>query len=208
MKRYIAAGIFIVAVLIGIIFYFRSQLPTDYGVPEGLRSKGADTASVVIIEFSNFECHSCADAQPILKEILKKYPGKIKLVFRHYPNMPVQHSLWAHISAECAARKGKFWEYHDLLFEKQKEWALSPDPLAYFIRYAKELGMDPKEFGDCISDEKILMKVRADDREGRSLGIKTTPTFVINGNYVVGIQQFKDRADKIVELELRKRGEI
>ncbi len=208
MKRYIAAGIFITAVLIGIIFYFRSQMPSDYGIPEGLRSKGPDTASVVIFEFSNFECHSCADSQLYLKEILKKYPEKIKLVFRHYPNIPIQHSLWAHISAECAARKGKFWEYHDKLFENQKEWSVSPDPLAHFLRYAKELGIDPKEFGDCISDERILMAVKQEDREGMNLGIKTTPTFVINGQYVVGIEQFKQRADKIVELELRKRGEI
>lgn len=204
-KRYLATGLILAALLAGSVLYFRSLIPVDLSANDAAKMKGNPNAPIEIIEYSNFACSHCRDIQPLLKSLLEKYPGKIKIVFRHYPAYMEQSSFWAHVAAECAASKKMFWQYHDKLFENQKEWQVSPTPLVYFIRYARELGMDPESFSDCLANDAMSQKVKKDDMSGIKLGFKTTPAFIINGEYFVGQKQFEDRAENKIIAELSKK---
>jgi protein-disulfide isomerase len=84
--------------------------------------RGSANASVVIVIFSDYQCPYCKLAEPTVKQILNQYVGKMSVYFRDYP-LPIH--LFAEKAAEaskCAGEQGKYWEYHDLLFDKQSEW--------------------------------------------------------------------------------------
>lgn len=206
MRRYLAAGIFIVAIAVGSIFYFRSHIHSNLEATYSNKLKGDPNAPVEIIEYANFECHSCHDIQPFIAEILKKYPGNVKLAFRHYPSYRTQHSFWSHVAAECAAQRGIFWPYHDKLFEHQREWSASPEPWKYFVQYAKELGIDEKDFVQCSTSESIAREVHREDDSGLKLGLKITPSFVVNGQILVGTRAFKETIDSRIQSALEKKG--
>ncbi len=177
-----------------------------YGSPYKDPVKGATNPKVVIIEFSDFQCPACKAMAPVLDGIVKKYPNEVMVAYKNYPL--VRTHRWAYTAAvagECAYRKGRFWEYHDLIFERQKEWANSKDARVDFLNMAEELGMDRMEFLRCMESQEIKEAVNADMREGKRLNINSTPTFFINGRRYVGV--FKPwQFDYIVRRELERGG--
>jgi protein-disulfide isomerase len=121
--------------------------------------------------------------------LLQQYvdTGEAQFVYKHSAFLGPE-SVWAAQAAECAADQGKFWEYHDLLFQRQKgenQGAFSKDNL---IGFAKELGLDMTQFEPCLQDDKTLARVQADTEEGQQFGVRGTPTFFINGKPLVGAQ--------------------
>lgn len=150
--------------------------------------KGNETASVTIIEFSDFECPFCgrhfAHTYP---QIIESYvdTGKVKYVFKNFPLSFHKKAQKAAEAAECAFDQGKFWEYHDTLFENQEELAISN--LRF---YAANLGLNTSEFDECLDSNKYKAEVKKDFEEGLELGVKGTPTFFINGKKLVGALPF------------------
>ena len=152
--------------------------------------KGSPDAPVTIVEFSDFECPACGHAFGDLRELVRSRPD-VKLVFRHFPldsrcnpGMKVQlhpDACLAAAAAECAGRLGRFWEYHDMLFEHQK--ALDRDSL---FRYARDIGLDIPAFRTCLDDPATMDAIAADVAAGTRLGIESTPTIFINGRRVQG----------------------
>ena len=114
---------------------------------------------------------------------MKAYDGRVRLVFKDLP-LPF-HSLApaAHEAARCAGERGKFWAYHDRLFEEQP--AFQRDQL---VRYAADLGVDRTAFTRCLDERRFKAAVEADVAQARALGITGTPTFLINGRALVGAQ--------------------
>jgi len=112
---------------------------------------------------------------------MKEYEGRVRLVFKDRP-LPM-HTLarGAHEAARCAGAAGKYWPYHDLLFEAQP--AFRRDDL---LRYATELGLDTADFARCLDERRYGKPVEADVAQAQALGINSTPTFLINGRVVVG----------------------
>lgn len=165
--------------------------------------KGPWSAPVQIVEYLNFQCFSCSAMQPELEVLFQRYPGQIRLQFRHYPQEGNERSWLAHIAAQCAAEQGRFWEYHDLLFRQQPVWASVADPLFTFTRYAQELGLDVERFLREYHAPLIRKKVQSDRESGRSLSVEITPTFLIGDRRFVGPHQFKEEAVKWIEEMLR-----
>ena len=97
--------------------------------------------------------------------------------------------MWAAQAAECAADQGKFWEYHDLLFDKQNGENVGTFTKENLLSYAKELGLDMAKFEPCLKNDETLQRVVADTNEGRQVGVTGTPTFFINGKPLVGAQK-------------------
>ena len=159
--------------------------------------RGAREAPVTIVEFSDFQCPFCKNGTETVRQVLEKYPGKVKLVFRDFP-IPNLHPAApkAHEAARCAADQGKFWEYHDLLFEKSPRQA--PEDLK---QYAKDLKLDPSPFGQCLDSGKYQAAVNQDVEEGARLGVTATPTFFINGRQLVGAQPVT-AFQKLIDSEL------
>lgn len=154
-------------------------------------SKGNADAPVTIVEFSDFECGHCAAAYRVLKQVLPRFGGAVRLVFRNFPldmscNASVRSALHgnacaAAVAAECAGFQGRFWQYHDRLFENQT--ALNR---ARLLQFAEELGLDIPAFTQCLQGESARKKVERDVQEGVRLGIDSTPTLFLNGRTIRG----------------------
>lgn len=148
---------------------------------------GAAEAPVTIIEFSDFECPYCRRSVPILKELLAKYPGKLKLVYRDFPGPNHQHALSAAEAAQCAAEQSRFWEYHDALFTRQ-----APTTGWNFSALAEDLGLHRSRFDACLKENRYREEVLKDLQDGLKLGVTSTPTFFINGRPLVGARPLAD----------------
>lgn len=165
--------------------------PVVSGLPAGAHVKGPADAPISIVEFSDFECAYCAKAFRDLREIERQYPGAVRITFHHFPldsgcnphvTAPMHRSAClAAIAAECAARFGRFWEYHDRLFGAQDR--LGRDDLTLT---AADLGIDRAAFTACLDDPATRARVLEDIAAGAAVGVKSTPTLFINGRTVEG----------------------
>ncbi len=128
----------------------------------------------------------------MIPQILKNYvaQGKVRFVYKHFAFLG-QESIWAAEASECAADQGKFWEYHDELFKKagmagdENAGSFTKDGL---IRYAEALNLDMPRFTSCILGDLTLSRVNQDLQEGRSLNVRSTPTFFVNQTLLIGAQ--------------------
>ena len=148
---------------------------------------GAEDAPIVMIEFGDFNCGFCARFQrDTFPQLIANYGDKIRFVYRDYPIL-AQSSLTAALAARCAADQGKFWEYHDLLYQNQGTFNQSGG----FAALAEQLDLDVDTFNTCVDDQSFLSGIIADSQEGQKLGIRGTPAFFINGHPVSGAQPYE-----------------
>ncbi len=163
--------------------------------------KGDPDAEVTVIEFSDFQCPFCSRFYTqTLSQLEENYidTGKINFVFRDLPLDRLHpNARPAHIAAECADEQGKFWDYHDILFEKQSQWQrLSSAELQTTLsQYASDLGLQTVNFESCLESEEIADEVNSDALAAASLGITGTPSFFIGNEEdgfvkLVGAQPF------------------
>jgi protein-disulfide isomerase len=137
---------------------------------------GPATATVTIVEFTDFQCPSCAAMHPVMEEVLKSYGSKIRFVMRDFPLAMHAQARKAAEAANAAHAQGKFFEYAALLFKRQN--ALDVPSLK---KYATELGLDRVRFDAALDGGKFADEVRHDIAEGELYGVGSTPTFFING---------------------------
>lgn len=163
------------------------------------RVRGNPKAPVMIVEFSDYQCPYCHQVEPTVKALLAKYGDKVSLSYRDFPLSSI-HSQ-AEIAAEasrCALEQGKFWEYHDQLFATSK---LEKDDL---FEYARNVKLDEKQFGTCLTSEKYKADIEKDLQDGRKAGITGTPGFFINGVEASGNQPQESFA-RIIDDELSRK---
>ena len=141
--------------------------------------KGNANASVTIVEFTDFQCPSCAQQHPVLDRIISEFGNRVRLVVRDFPLSQHANAPKAAEAAEAAREQGKYWEYVGVLFRNQS--ALGVDKLK---QYASELGLDRARFDASLNSGKFAEKVQRDVVDGRRLGINGTPTLYINGKRV------------------------
>jgi len=155
---------------------------TDEAITLADKVKGNPDATVVLAEYSDFQCPACASFTPILKEIVDTYGDQVRFEYHHFPLISIHPSaeLAARVS-EAAGAQGKFWEMHDLLFERQTSWSQNINPKNLFTSYAEELGLDIDKFNRDLNSKTVREAVQNDMREGRTLLINATPTFYLNG---------------------------
>ncbi len=149
---------------------------------------GPVDAKVTIVEYSDFECSFCARFYRDTYHTLKaRYGDQVRFVFKHYPISFIHpNAERAAVAAECANEQGKFWEYHDILFENQSN--LTQSALIAYARQVEVPNID--EFTACLTTEKYLSTVLADAQQGERYGVTGTPTFFINGLPLVGAHPY------------------
>lgn len=187
--------------------YYATRMPdvvSVYGTGDPV--KGAANPKVVIVEYSDFQCPACRQAQRVLKRVLARYGDQVQLVYNDFPLERVHpNAFQAAEAAQCAHRQGKFWEFHDILFEEQPVWAEDPDPLDRFLGYAREAGLDVASFEQCLKGHETRDAVQEDIREGTRLRVRSTPTFFINNTRLVGRPTF-GKFQRLIEEELAQGG--
>ena len=162
---------------------------------------GDPAAPITITEYSDYRCSHCGsfvfETEPLLVEDYIE-PGFVKFVYRSMGGWLSEQSLLAAEASYCAGEENKFWEYHDKLFENQK--ALDEESLK---KYAKDLGLNTKNFNSCLDSEKYKEEVEKDAADGAEIGVTGTPAAFINGRKVVGAQPY-EVFKKIIDEELEK----
>ncbi len=146
-----------------------------------------DSAKVTVVEFGDFECPACGAAQPVTKQVIDDYKGKIDYVFRNFPLPQHDKALIAAEAAEAAGAQGKYWEMHDKLYETQDTWSVADKPLDLFVQYAQSFGLDVNKFRDDVTNNKYQAKITQDFQDGTAVGIRATPTFFIAKNVNGGL---------------------
>jgi len=150
--------------------------------PGGGHIRGKATAPVTLVEFGDYECPSCGYYYPMVEEVLRRYPDKVKLEFHHYPLIQMHaHALAAAMAAEAAGDQGKFWEMHDMLYKHQTQWARNPNPEAQFLAFATDLGLDANKFMRSLKSPDVEKRILEDIQRGSNARVEGTPTFYING---------------------------
>ncbi|HJN43909.1 MAG: thioredoxin domain-containing protein [Vicinamibacterales bacterium] len=157
---------------------------------------GPATASVEIIEFSDFQCPFCQQLTGTIEQLKTAYGSDIRLVFKDYPLPSHAQAFKAAEAGNCANAQGKFWELHDTMFSRQSE--LGVDDLK---RHAGELGMDQAAFDTCLDSGRFTEQVNADLMAGQQYGVSSTPTVFINGRAVMGAAPYA-LFDEIIREEL------
>ena len=163
---------------------------------KGAPSWGPANAKITIVEFSDFQCPFCTRGARTIEQLKKQYAGKLRVVFKH---QPLSFHKQAHIAAQAsmaANEQGKFWQYHDKLFQNSRRINK-----ANLIKWAAELKLDVAKFKAALDSGKYKKYVDNDQREANGVGANGTPTFFINGNKLVGAQpisRFKSMIDALL----------
>lgn len=145
-------------------------------------TKGAKDANVVLVEFSDFQCPFCARAKSGLSEFMAKHQDRVTLVFKHLPltsihpqAMPAAKAAWA------AGQQGKFWQFHDRLFDRQQELGD-----ALYLEIAQQLNLDLPKFNRDRASTAATQAIQADIDLAEKLGVDGTPFFMMNGQAYTG----------------------
>lgn len=166
-----------------------SSILTDF-IKEGDWVRGNKDATVVITEYSDFQCPACAFYYNYIKRAHEDFGGKIAVVYRHFPLRNIHANAdTASLSAEAAGEQNKFWEMHDVIFENQKNWENDKNAKDVFIGYATDLGLNAEQFKKDLDSKELKQKIETDYQSGVTAGVNHTPTIFLNG---VEIQNFRD----------------
>jgi protein-disulfide isomerase len=180
-----------------------TQQVTRYSVEEGNNpSIGPADAPITIIEFSDYQCPYCQKWQSeVYQKLLDNYPTQVRIVYRDFPLISIHpESVPAASAADCANEQGAYFRYHDKLFSY--EYDLGKET---YLKYAQELKLDMPAFTECLESERYKDEVMADYQYASDMGIRSTPTFFVNGLYLVGAQPY-ETFKKLIDQELA--GEI
>jgi diadenylate cyclase len=139
-------------------------------------ARGPMDAPVTLVKYGDYECPYCGEAHPVLKELQERVGEQVRFVFRHFP-LDTVHSRArrAAQAAEAAASQGRFWEMHDLLYERQDD--LGEEDL---MRYAAELGLDLGRFEEDLTNDNHAWRIEEDRLGGDRAGVRGTPTLFVN----------------------------
>ncbi|MDR6142649.1 protein-disulfide isomerase [Microbacterium foliorum] len=191
----IAIAVAIVLAIVGIV-YAMSQQAADPAPPEGEKLQTVRTDShvldnggagaVTVVEFLDFECEACAAFSPIVEDLREQYDGEITYVVRYFPLPGHINSTQAALAAEAAAEQDRFEDMYHRLFETQAQWGeQSEETPEVFRALAVDLGLDMAAYDAAVADPATLERVQADKSDGERLGVRSTPSFFIDGEPVV-----------------------
>lgn len=154
--------------------------------------KGNADSEIRLIEYSDFQCPACKAAAPSLQALVDQYGDQFGFEYRHFPLRSIHpNAQEAAQAAEAAGIQGKFWEMHDLLFERQDQWSQSFNPERFFREYAIELGLNEDRFRFDLKSNEVKDLVNSQFDQASELNIPGTPGFVFNGE-IIDVNTFID----------------
>ena len=158
--------------------------------------RGSDDASVTLVEYGDYECPYCGQAETVVRELLDSFGDDLGYVWRHLPLSDVHpRAQMAAEAAEAAGAQGRFWDMHDTLLSRQDEL------LPMQIRgYAQELGLDVERFADDLHAGRLAARVRRDVAGAEASGARGTPTFFVGDRRHIGQYDTETLAAELEEL--------
>jgi protein-disulfide isomerase len=160
--------------------------PTAQVGPDDAPLRGPKNAPVVIVEFSDYECPYCQQIHPQLKQLQNEFNGKVALALKSFPLPMHPRAGKAAEAARCADAQGRFWDFHDVLFDNNKKLEVPQ-----LKEYARALKLDGAAFDKCLDSGDQVAAVQKDVTQGLRLGLTGTPSFFINGHFFSGAVTYK-----------------
>lgn len=148
---------------------------------------GKADSKVVLVEYGDFQCISCYNAHPNIKEITEDYEDRVVFVFRNFPLTSIHPNARAAAAAvEAAGLSGKYWEMHNAIFESKNDWEnLNGDQRTdFFVNKAKGLDIDEAKFKEDLAGTAVNQKISFDQALGKKLNVTGTPTFYLQGEKI------------------------
>jgi protein-disulfide isomerase len=171
--------------------------------PGDAPSRGPAQAPVTVVEFSDFECPFCGRVEPTLERLVTDYGQQVRLVYRQFPLTSIHRNAQKAAEASlCAADQGKFWEYHDLLFQDQQKLAV-----AELKEKAQRLGLDAPRFAACLDGGTQAERVRQESETGSRAGVSGTPALFVNGRLISGAVPYEQLAQAVKE-EIERQSKV
>ncbi|MFA6006620.1 MAG: thioredoxin domain-containing protein [Candidatus Paceibacterota bacterium] len=217
----------VVVIVLGIMWFVgNTPAPKPGGnivappVTEADWQEGASTLPLTLVEYSDFQCPACGAYYPVVQKLKAEYATSTRFVYRHFPLPQHLDAKYGAYAAEAAGKQGKFFEMHDMLFEKQTEWGIDTkvllgDPeeltpameavlMPKLLSYAQKLGLDIDKFKADIVSKEIKDKIDTAIADGRTLDIPATPTFFLNGKQLEPNPNGFDEFKKLIDAALPK----
>ena len=215
MKRYlpfIIVGLVAALAIGGGAFFYRTKRAanptlkiskTETEKPgEIVHALGPADAAVTLEEFGDFQCPPCGRLSEPINQLQKQH--NLRLIFRQFPLAIHAHAKEAACAAEAAARQGRFWQMHDLLYREQAVWSNSTDARALFSAYAGMLQLDLGRFKADMDSSEVQERVERDQHRGAAFGVKNTPTIFLNNEALQPNQMSTAELPGVIEAALKK----
>lgn len=186
---YWVVGIFLVC--IGLLFIFSGNsgtitpaLALDVLNPHD-HVEGNASSTITVIEYADFQCPACRAYYPLVKQMAQEFGSQVAFVYRYFPLVSIHpNAEFGARAAEAAGLQGKFWEMHNLLYEKQDEWAEQADVMKYFDSYAQLIGINVAKFDVDFKSVDVKNIVEGYRNFAEKNGMNSTPTFYVNGKKI------------------------
>lgn len=160
--------------------------------------------SVTLVEYGDLQCPACKAYHPIVKGLISAFPEQLKFVYKNFPLSALHpNAMNAAIASEAVNKQNKYFEFTDILYDHQEEWASLPDPSSKFEEYVKSLGLDLAKYKEDLKDPELPKLIESHRSEGINNGVTGTPTFFLDGNRIdtpSSLEDFK----KLISDELSK----
>ncbi len=181
MKQILIIVAVVVAIIAGAMFLGKE----DEAAVDATGSNnwyGQESGVITLTEYGDFECPACGQFFPLVAQIKEQFKDQIRFEFKHFPLVQIHpNATAAHRAAQAAANQNKFWEMHDLLYERQASWRGVTSPSSVFEGYAQELGLNMETYNTDVVASQTLGIINADIDAGKNLDVSGTPTFFIDG---------------------------
>lgn len=209
-KTSLWAGVTVLVVGVVVVLMLLVKMSSDLGSGSAVSLKtalaatdwtrgSASSSKVTLIEYADFQCPACASYHPLVKELEREFPNDLLVVYRHFPLPQHKNAVMASVAAEAAGKQGKFWEMHDVLFEKQTEWSDVSDPKELFGSYAIFLGLNGAQFAADLLDPSLEAKVNSQKLDGVKNNVNSTPTFFLDGVRLVNPRSYASFKELVVD---------
>lgn len=208
-KRFVAILVVIMVGFFGFVVMSKKEKTASTASTSNTQGSsnyyGNEKSQVELTEFVDFQCEACYAYYPVVKQVKEEYKDKVKFRVRYFPiTSSHQFAMQAARSAEAAARQGKFWEMHDLLFENQKTWEQATDAGPYFDQYAQQIGLDMTKYKTDFASSDVNAVVNKDLQDVQALGGNGTPTFALNGKKIESPGRTPEDFKKYLDEQLQK----
>lgn len=171
---------------------------------------GSTAQKVTLLEYGDYQCPGCGSLYAPLKDVVTKYKDNLTFIFRNFPLTTIHpNALAAATAAEAAGLQGKYYEYHDILYQNQQNWqeAAVNERTTLFQDYAKQIGLDVNKFNNDLTSSQVADKINRDRSSASQFSISSTPTLILNGQKLDQTTTFdKDKLSQAINDEYKKAG--
>lgn len=193
LTRCVIWGLGAIVITVALLMVYDSIFSPPPSVKEVVEAdimKGNPDAKLTLVEYSDFQCPACRAQHQAIRKIWPTIKGSVRFVYRHFPLSNIHpHAITAAHYSEAAARQGKFWELHDMFFDRQHQWSRVGDIKPVFDGYIAELKLDKEQFDKDLVSDTLRDKVSADIQSARKAYAASTPTMFLNGKLLRDVRE-------------------